>query len=213
MLPNGWALSPAGESLPLGDLPLNMAISKSKKWMAVTNNGQSTQTIQLINTLTDKIEDNIVVDKAWLGLAFSKDEKYLYASGGNDNWILQYAIAGNKLKLLDSIKLGDKWPNKISPAGICIDDNNVLFVVTKDDNALYSINLNSKKTLTKNIDQRLFDFQRCIIDTLISNLLAYQLSFYLNRNQVSSPNLREHCYRLLPQATIQQFADGNLHCK
>jgi DNA-binding beta-propeller fold protein YncE len=113
MLPNGWALSPAGESLPLGDLPLNMAISKSKKWMAVTNNGQSTQTIQLINTLTDKIEDNIVVDKAWLGLAFSKDEKYLYASGGNDNWILQYAITGNKLKLLDSIKLGDKWPNKI----------------------------------------------------------------------------------------------------
>ena len=149
MLPNGWALSPAGESLPLGDLPLNMAISKSKKWMAVTNNGQSTQTIQLINTLTDKIEDNIVVDKAWLGLAFSKDEKYLYASGGNDNWILQYAIAGNKLKLLDSIKLGDKWPNKISPAGICIDDNNVLFVVTKDDNALYSINLNSKKVIAK----------------------------------------------------------------
>ena len=149
MLPNGWALSPAGESLPLGDLPLNMAISKSKKWMAVTNNGQSTQTIQLINTLTDKIEDNIVVDKAWLGLAFSKDEKYLYASGGNDNWILQYAITGNKLKLLDSIKLGDKWPNKISPAGICIDDNNVLFVVTKDDNALYSINLNSKKVIAK----------------------------------------------------------------
>jgi hypothetical protein len=32
ILPNGWALSPAGESLPLGDLPLNMAISKSKKW-------------------------------------------------------------------------------------------------------------------------------------------------------------------------------------
>ena len=78
ILPNGWALSPAGKSLPLGDLPLNMAISKSKKWMAITNNGQSTQTIQLINTAADIIEDNIVVDKAWLGLAFSKDEKYLY---------------------------------------------------------------------------------------------------------------------------------------
>ena len=30
-LPNGWTLSPAGRSLPLGDLPLNIAISKSKK--------------------------------------------------------------------------------------------------------------------------------------------------------------------------------------
>jgi YVTN family beta-propeller protein len=147
ILPNGWALSPAGKSLPLGDLPLNMAVSKSKKWLAVTNNGQSTQSIQLINTITEKIEDNIVVAKAWLGLAFSKDEKYLYASGGNDNWILQYSLANNKLQLIDSIKLGDKWPNKISPAGICIDDNNKLFVVTKDNNTLYTIDLNTKKVI------------------------------------------------------------------
>jgi YVTN family beta-propeller protein len=151
LLPNGWALSPAGKSLALGDLPLNMAISKSKKWMAVTNNGQSTQTIQLINTASDKIEDNIVVDKSWLGLAFSNDEKNLYASGGNDNWILQYAIKNNKLVLTDSIKLGDKWPHKISPAGLCIDLNNTLFVVTKDDSALYSINLNSKKIISKTL--------------------------------------------------------------
>ena len=32
-LPNGWSLSPAGKSLPLGDLPLNMAVSASKKYM------------------------------------------------------------------------------------------------------------------------------------------------------------------------------------
>ena len=149
MLPNGWALSPAGKSLPLGDLPLNMTISKSKKWMAVTNNGQSKQSIQLINTQSDQILDNIVIDKSWLGIAFSNDEKYLYASGGNDNWILQYAIVNDKLKLADSIKLGDKWPHKISPAGMCIDDNNTLFVVTKDDSALYTINLNTKKVSGK----------------------------------------------------------------
>lgn len=29
-LPNGWDLSPAGRSLPLGDLPLNIAVSSSK---------------------------------------------------------------------------------------------------------------------------------------------------------------------------------------
>ena len=149
MLPNGWALSPAGKSLPLGDLPLNMAISKSKKWMAVTNNGQSKQSIQLINTQTDQILDNIIIDKSWLGIAFSNDEKYLYASGGNDNWILQYAVVNDKLKLADSIKLGNKWPHKISPAGMCIDDNNTLFVVTKDDSALYTINLNTKKVSGK----------------------------------------------------------------
>ena len=47
LLPNGWTLSPAGRSLPLGDLPLNIAVSKTKRLMAVTNNGQSVQSIQL----------------------------------------------------------------------------------------------------------------------------------------------------------------------
>src|ERR1700704_5526937 len=92
LLPNGWLLSPAGRSLPLGDLPLNIAVSASKKWIAVTNNGQSVQSIQLLDPWKEKILDNIEIPKSWYGLKFSADEKYLYASGCNDNWILQYAI-------------------------------------------------------------------------------------------------------------------------
>lgn len=149
-LPNGWSLSPAGKSLPLGDFPLNIAVSSSKKYMAITNNGQSKQSIQLINVATNKIIDNISIGKSWLGIAFSKDEKNLYASGGNDNWILKYDIKNEKLILVDSIKLGNKWPTKISPAGICINDKkNILYVVTKDDSCLYEINLSNKKIIKK----------------------------------------------------------------
>ena len=145
-LPNGWSLSPAGRSLPLGDLPLNMAVSKSQQLMAVTNNGQSKQTLQLIDIKTEQVLDNIEIKKSWLGLKFSADEKYLFASGGNDNWILQYSTSNNKLTLVDSIKLGAKWPNKISPAGIEIDDaKHLMYVVTKDNNSLYIINLTDKK--------------------------------------------------------------------
>ncbi len=145
-LPNGWQLSPAGRSLPLGDLPLNIAVSKSKKLLAVTNNGQSTQSLQLIDAATEKIIAVTGIAKSWLGLTFSSDEKYLYASGGNDNRILKYNIANKKLLLVDSIELGKPWPNKISPAGIAIDDEQkILYVVTKDDNALYVINLTTKK--------------------------------------------------------------------
>ncbi|HMG68803.1 MAG TPA: bifunctional YncE family protein/alkaline phosphatase family protein, partial [Chitinophagaceae bacterium] len=57
-------------------------------------------------------------------------------------------ILNDKLFLKDSIKLGDKWPNKISPAGIEIDDaKNVLYVVTKENNSLYVVDLNTKKIL------------------------------------------------------------------
>jgi len=149
-LPNGWSLSPAGTSLPLGDLPLNMAVSSSKKYIAVTNNGQSKQYIQLIDVQKQKVLDNILVAKSWLGIAFTKDEKTLYVSGGNDNWILQYQIKNEKLQLKDSIKLGEKWPTRVSPAGLCIDDvANKLYVVTKDNNSVYTIDLKTKSILNK----------------------------------------------------------------
>jgi YVTN family beta-propeller protein len=150
-LPNGWSLTPVGKSLQLGDLPLNIAVSSTKKFIAVTNNGQSTQSIQLIDTRTDKRLDSIDIPKSWLGLKFSTDEKFLYASGGNDNWILKYAITNKKLVLKDSIKLGDKWPAKISPTGIDIDDaQQKMYVVTKENNSLYTINLKTK-TITDSL--------------------------------------------------------------
>lgn len=150
VLPNGWSLTPVGRSLPLGDLPLNMAVSRSGNLMAVTNNGQSVQSLQLIDTKAEKIIDNVVLGKSWYGLQFSADEKRLYASGGNDNWILEFAIENRKLKLKDSIVLGKKWPNRISPTGIALDDaKQLIYVVTKDDNSLYVINLKNHETIMR----------------------------------------------------------------
>src|SRR3954453_3324045 len=144
-LPNGWSLSPVGKSLEVGDLPLNIAVSPTKKYLAVTNNGQSTQSIQLIDVAGKKVLDNVVIPKSWLGLHFSGNEKYLYASGGNDNWILKYAINNNKLVLQDSIILGKKWPVRVSPAGIELNDvTQTMYVVTKENNSLYTIDLKTK---------------------------------------------------------------------
>jgi YVTN family beta-propeller protein len=146
LLPNGWGITKIGRSIPLGDLPLNIAVSKSGKFMAVTNNGQSVQSLQLINPITEKILDNIVIPKSWYGLKFSADEKQLYASGGNDNIIWRYSIINQKLKLTDSIVLGKKWPEKISPAGIELNEPaKTMYVVTKENNSLYIINLLTKK--------------------------------------------------------------------
>ncbi len=146
-LPNGWSLTPVGRSFPLGDLPLNIAVSKSKKLMAVTNNGQSVQSLHLIDPSTEKVLDSVTIPKSWYGLQFSADEKKLYASGGNDNWILEYTIEHKKMILKDSIILGKKWPNKISPTGIAIDDQKqLLYVVSKDNNSLYIVDLKTKKT-------------------------------------------------------------------
>ncbi|HEY4784568.1 MAG TPA: bifunctional YncE family protein/alkaline phosphatase family protein, partial [Bacteroidales bacterium] len=150
LLPNGWKITRIGKSLPLGDLPLNIVISPSKKLLAVTNNGQSTQTVQLIDAQKQGLLDSVVMKKSWLGLAFSEDEKSLYASGGNDNWIVKYTIANRHLIPSDTIILGKPWPEKISIAGITLDDKrHLLYAVTKENNSLYVINTESKKVIER----------------------------------------------------------------
>jgi YVTN family beta-propeller protein len=150
LLPNGWKLSPAGTALPLGDLPLNMQISTSGKLLAVTNNGQSTQSIQLIDPKNEKLLDERIIKKSWYGLAFSHDEKILYVSGGNDNRILAYHIADNKIGDADTIKLAPaSWPkNKVCTTGIAVNKGNTqLYTVTKEDSALYIVDLKTNKTI------------------------------------------------------------------
>jgi YVTN family beta-propeller protein len=151
LLPNGWSLSPAGRSLHLGDLPLNIQLSPSKKLLAVTNNGQSKQTIQLLDPKTEKLLDTKPVAKSWYGLKFSADSKMLYASGGNDNIILAYHLVNNKFGATDTLRLGKAWPKeKIGPTGIETDPGRQrLYVVTKENNALYVLDLKTKAIISK----------------------------------------------------------------
>jgi YVTN family beta-propeller protein len=154
LLPNGWKLSPAGRSLPLGplsDLPLNLQVSRSGRLMAVTNNGQSTQSVQLLDPRNEKLLDERIIKRSWYGLAFSPDEKELYVSGGYDNWILDFHIRNNKMTSADTIRLAQPWPKeKTCPAGMVVDRKNKhLYVVTKGDSCLYEIELPTHNLVRK----------------------------------------------------------------
>ncbi len=146
ILPNGWSLSPAGKSIRLGDLPMNIVTSPHGKFLAVVNSGYGKQSIILINSKSETILDEIQIVKSWYGLIFDSSETKLYASGGNDNQILIYDIKDNRLFKSDSLILGKHWPeNKISPTGITLDeDKKILYITTKEDSALYITDLVTK---------------------------------------------------------------------
>ncbi len=150
LLPTGWSLTPAGRSLPLGDLPLNIAVSPNKKYLAVTNNGQGKHSLQLIHAKKGSLLHAFEISVAWQGLCFSDDSKRLYVSGGNSNMILRYTLENDKLILQDSIVLGKPWPNRISPTGLCLDDaRGLMYVVTKENHSLYVVDTRSKKILQR----------------------------------------------------------------
>jgi YVTN family beta-propeller protein len=158
-LPNGWKLSPAGYSFALGDLPLNIAVGNTQRYAAVTNNGQSTQQIQLIDIKNEKVVDSIIIEKSFYGLQFSNDDKHLYASGGHDNRIMIYAIQDNKITKKDSISLGRAWPNRVGPSGLAIDEaRQKLYVVTREDKQLYIIDLKTKNIIKQyGLDAEAYD--------------------------------------------------------
>jgi DNA-binding beta-propeller fold protein YncE len=150
LLPNGWYLTPAGSTIPLSsDLPLNIALTPDGFHAAVTNNGNGVQTIDLVDLRTQHVTASIPIAKAWLGLAFDKDQ--LYASGGNDDIVIHYKNTGDTLLPVDTLVLGKPWPtNKVSPTGLTVDPkHHRLYVVTKEDNALYTFDLLTKKLLSR----------------------------------------------------------------
>jgi len=150
LLPNGWYLTPAGTSIPLSsDLPLNIALAPDGRHAAVTNNGNGIQTIDLVDLRSRRVTASVPIAKAWLGLAFDKDQ--LYASGGNDDIILHYKLSGDTLLPVDTLVLGKPWPaDKISPTGLTVDSkHHRLYVVTKEDNALYAFDLFTRKLLSR----------------------------------------------------------------
>ncbi len=170
LLPNGWSLSPAGSSLPLGDLPLNMAVSPNRRYIAVTNNGQGKQSLQLLDSKKGKLLHTLEIPISWLGLAFASDNRTLYVSGGNSNAILRYRINQEKLVLQDTLTIGKPWPVRISPAGLCVDDKkNLLYVVSKGNNSVYVLDTRSKAVLYRDsIGKELYT---CILTPDRKNLL------------------------------------------
>jgi YVTN family beta-propeller protein len=147
-LSNGWSLTPVGKQITLGDLPLNIAVSRSKKLLAVTNNGQSDQSVQLIDAVNHRVLDSVPMGKSWLGLAFSSDEKSLYASGGHDNFIVHFSIKNNRLIPADTIRLGKMQPASVGVAGIAIDDkHHLLYAVTIGNNSLYVADIRTDKVM------------------------------------------------------------------
>jgi DNA-binding beta-propeller fold protein YncE len=146
LLPNGWKLTPAGHSIPLGDLPLNMIFSHDGHFLFATNNGYSHPTITVVSLDSQKVVQTLKIPDAWLGLAISPDGKMLYVSGGNRNRIYELNFENGKLSWRDSIVLDEPWPKKMDLAGISISKNGkTLYAVSRENNTFYAIDISSKK--------------------------------------------------------------------
>ncbi len=94
-LHNGWKITPAGtHHEAVGDLLLGGVISPDGRWLAFVNGGAAAHQVHLADAATGAIVSSVPVERAQSsgGVAFSKDGKTLYVSGGNAGRIYVFTV-------------------------------------------------------------------------------------------------------------------------
>ena len=97
LLNSGWRLQPVGRQIPLDTLPMSTALTPDGKYMLVLNGGYRPPSISVIETAQGKVVSSIKVPDAWLGLAISPKGDRVYAGGGSQAAIFEFAFANGTL--------------------------------------------------------------------------------------------------------------------
>lgn len=139
VLPNGWAIHPAGALTALGTLPLHMVIDPAGRWIAVVNAGFGDLAVSVIDAATGRIVDSKPLDNAFFGIAFSPDGRTLYVATAAQSGVHRYDFDPGTGKLHDdgawTIAKGDVWT-----AGLAVSPNgDTVFAVGQLSDTLYAI--------------------------------------------------------------------------
>jgi len=137
-------LTPAGRQVALGDRPLSIASSPDGRTLLVGNDGQSTQSLMVIDRQTGSVQQTIpypAPEALFLGMVFSPDGTHVFASAGGNNKIRTYDVGDQQLVETAAIPLPttDSEGKKINPypAGLAISaDGATLFVANNLDDSL-----------------------------------------------------------------------------
>ena len=148
----GWIVRPAGRQVQLGDRPLGLAASPDDRLLLVSNDGQSTQSLMVVDRQTGAVRQTIsyqTPEALFVGLAFSPDGTHAYASAGGNNKIRVYDVADPHLTEGASIPLptspgADGKPANPYPAGLAVaPDGSSLYVADDLGDALSVVDLAS----------------------------------------------------------------------
>ena len=133
-LSTGQTLDPAGIVREVGQMPLAMLPAPGGRRLVLLLNGYREQGLQVIDR-AGNVTQTIPQNAAFIGLAFSRDGRTLYASGGNQDVVYRYTWAGDSAALADSLVLATKAPDRNGtryPAGLALSADGARLYVTEN---------------------------------------------------------------------------------
>jgi 6-phosphogluconolactonase (cycloisomerase 2 family) len=131
----GLRLDPTGDPVELGSMPLGMALAPGGRQAVVVLSGWREQGLQVVDLASRRVTQTLRQDAAFYGLAFARDGRELYVSGGNDDSIYCYGWSNGAAELEHRIVLAKKEPGKTGsryPAGIATSPRGHLLYVAEN---------------------------------------------------------------------------------
>ena len=149
----GVRLDPVGEAVDLGSVPLGMAMAPEGNKVAVILSGWREQGVQIVDLKSRQVTQTLEQPAAFLGIAFSRDGKHLFVSGGNDDSVFVYSWENGAAKFERKIVLGLQKPDKTGsryPAGLAVSSRgNFLYVAENVGDSLAVVNAGSGEVVQR----------------------------------------------------------------
>lgn len=151
ILPTGRVLHPAGRTIDVGNMPLAVAVAPGGRYAVLLLGGWRERGVQIVDIDSGRVVQTLHQPGAFVGLTFSNDGRWLFASGAHRNLIYMYRWEGARATLRDSIMLGK--PDSTSghgafPAGIAISpDDRVLYVAENMADTLVVVDIRQRRAV------------------------------------------------------------------
>src|SRR5579871_2191226 len=144
LLPNGWKIAPAGRHVPVGNLPLSIVESPDGRSLFVASNGFERPAIVIVDPEQLYVRGSVVLDHAWLGMAWHPSGERLYVSGGGNGTIHELRWVDGRLTPTVDLVIGrpfepaSQWDNNENPTS-----HNFVggVAVSPDGERLYSVDV------------------------------------------------------------------------
>jgi YVTN family beta-propeller protein len=151
-LPTGVRLDAIGNAIDLGSMPLAMTVAPSGDKLAIVLSGWREQGVQIVDLRSRQLVQTLLQPAAFLGVAFSRDGRELFVSGGNDDTIFCYSWRDGTAAFERKIMLAEKSSKSGSryPAGLAVSRvGNYLYVAENVADSLAVVDLATAKVVER----------------------------------------------------------------
>src|SRR5579859_713959 len=152
LLSTGVRLDVVGDAIDLGSMPLAMALAPGGDKLAVVLSGWREQGVQIVDLKSRKVVQTLTQPAAFLGVAFSRDGKELFVSGGNVDTIFCYSWRDGTAALQRKVMLAEESAKAGSryPAGLAVSRiGNFLYVAENVADSLAVVDLATAKVVQR----------------------------------------------------------------